>query len=92
MVQTVDLEYAESELPENLFVVFANFWSALCGYFGDAVYLKRTAYGGCQLAAGTFEHVDALGDLRGLDRDLVEVLPLRVRCAAARQHDPEPNE
>jgi hypothetical protein len=45
-MQTIDFGRAESELPENLIVVFANLWGALRGHFGDAMHLKRAADGG----------------------------------------------
>jgi hypothetical protein len=45
-MQTIDFGRAESELPENLVVVFANLWGALRGHFGDAMHLKRAADGG----------------------------------------------
>src|SRR6478672_10494838 len=53
--QTIDFGHAESQLPENFLVVFANLRGALRGYFGDAMDLKRAADGGRQLATGTFE-------------------------------------
>src|ERR1700754_2027821 len=56
--QTIDFGRAESQLPENFLVVFANLWGALGGHFGDAMDLKRAADGGRQLAAGTIERND----------------------------------
>jgi len=57
-MQTVDFGRAESELLENLLVVFSNLWGALRGHFGDAMHLKRAADCGRQLAAGTVERND----------------------------------
>src|SRR5216683_1817673 len=57
-MQTIDFGRAESELPENLLVVFSNFWGALRGHFGDAMHLKRAADRRRQLAAGTIERND----------------------------------
>src|SRR5712672_1817089 len=56
--QTIDFGRAESELPENLIVVFSNLWGALRGHFGDAMHLKRAADRRRQLAAGTVERND----------------------------------
>src|SRR4029077_2083402 len=56
--QTIDFGRAESQLPENFLVVFANLWGALRGYLGDAMHLKRARDGGRQLAAGTIERND----------------------------------
>src|SRR5713226_2268456 len=56
--QTIDFGRAKSELPEDLVVVFSNLRGALRGHLGDAMYLKRAADGGCQLAAGTIERND----------------------------------
>src|SRR5712671_6710855 len=57
-MQTIDFSRAESELPENLLVVFSNLWGALRGHLGDAMHLKRAADCGRQLAAGTVERND----------------------------------
>src|SRR3981189_2758951 len=56
--QTIDFGRVESELPENLVVVFSNLWGSLRGYLGDAMHLKRAADWGRQLAAGTVERND----------------------------------
>src|SRR6201998_4036426 len=58
LMQTVDFGRTESELPENLLVVFSDLWGALRGHLGDAMHLKRAADRGRQLAAGTFERND----------------------------------
>src|SRR5713101_4305017 len=56
--QTIDFGRAESELPENVLVVFSNLWGALRGHLGDAMHLKRAADCGRQFAAGTIERND----------------------------------
>src|SRR6267154_812985 len=56
--QIIDFGCAESELPENLVVVFANLRGALRGHLGDAMYLKRATDRRRQLAAGAFERND----------------------------------
>src|ERR1700732_895178 len=56
--QTIDFGRAESELPENLVVVFSNFWGALRGHLGDAMHLKRATDRRRQLATGTVERND----------------------------------
>src|ERR1700678_2012215 len=57
-MQTIDFARAESELPENLLIVFSNFWGSLRGHLGNAMHLKRAADCGRQLAAGTVERND----------------------------------
>src|SRR6202049_2165281 len=56
--QTIDFGRTESELPENLLVVFSNFWGALRGHLGDAMHLKRAVDRRRQLATGAFEWND----------------------------------
>src|SRR6266849_8357309 len=56
--QTIDFGRAESQLPENLLVVFSNLRGSLRGHLGDAMHLKRAADCGRQLAAGTIERND----------------------------------
>src|SRR6266849_7354959 len=56
--QAVDFGRAESELPQNLVVVFSNLRGALRGHLGDAMHLKRAADRRRQLAAGTIERND----------------------------------
>src|ERR1700722_8845532 len=56
--QAVDFGRAESELPENLLVVFSKLRSSLRGHLSDAMHLKRAADGGRQLAAGALERND----------------------------------
>src|SRR6266481_9594893 len=53
--QTIDFGRAESELPENLVVVFSNLRGALRGHLGDTMHLKRARDCGRQLAAGAIE-------------------------------------
>src|ERR1700754_697707 len=69
--QTVDVSRAESELPENLLVVFSNPRRALRGHLGDAMHLKRAADRGRQLAAGAFKRND---DVIGPELGIVDHL------------------
>src|ERR1700709_1982385 len=65
--QAIYFDGGESELQENLLVVFSNLWRALRGHFGDAVHLKRAADGGRQLAAGPLErNNDVIGPELGI--------------------------
>src|ERR1700747_3580053 len=56
--QTADFGCAESELLQNLLVVFANLWGARVGHLGEAMQLDRTADRRCQLAAGALKRND----------------------------------
>src|SRR5437868_8831087 len=49
--QAIDFGYVESQLLQNLLVVLADIRRALCGHFGDAVHLNRTADRRSNLAA-----------------------------------------
>src|SRR6185312_16929719 len=67
--QAIDFGRTESELPEHLVVVFANLRGALRRHLGDAMYLKRAADRGRQLAAGTIERND---DVVGLELGILD--------------------
>src|SRR4051794_10115065 len=56
--QAFDFTRVEAQLPENLVVVLADIWSALCSDFYDAMHFYRTANRRSQLAARTFEWKD----------------------------------
>src|SRR6266852_5581575 len=92
--QAVDVCRVEPQLLENLLVVLSELRGALCGHFGDAMHLNRTADRRGQLAAGTVERNDDvvqpqlwIGDhllrpVHGAERDADAVeylLPMRHR-------------
>src|SRR5438105_10706736 len=56
--QAVDFGRVESQFLENLIVVLADFRSALCGHFGDAMHLNRTADRRSNLAASALHRDD----------------------------------
>src|SRR5258708_27902764 len=57
-VQAIDFARAETELVENLFVVFSERRGALCRDFCHTMNLNGTADGGAQVAACSFEGND----------------------------------
>src|SRR5258708_7193751 len=78
--QTIDFGRAESELPENLIVVFSNLWGALRGHFGDAMHLKPAADRRRQLAAPSAAWIETLGDYTpSASNEVVTCAPSPVR-------------
>src|SRR5882724_1076731 len=53
--QAFDFFRVELEFLENFFVVFSNFWRALRRNFLHVLHLNRTADGGRQFIAGSFQ-------------------------------------
>src|SRR6266850_6569998 len=56
--QAVDFGRVESQFLENLVVVLSDFRSALCGHFGNAMHLNRTADRRSDLAARPLDRDD----------------------------------